>query len=64
MAVYDQLPVYKKAYDLLLSVFGVCTNMERDIKFTIGEKLKNEIVELLINVRVCLLSSVSHFAKV
>ena len=50
MATYDQLPVYKATYDLLLNVFQICQNMERDIKFTIGEKLKNEIIELQINV--------------
>ena len=50
MAIYDNLPVYKTTYDLLLNLFKVCQNMERDYKFTIGEKLKNEIVELIINV--------------
>ena len=50
MATYDQLPVYKTTYDLFLSIFHVCQNMERDIKFTIGERLKNEIIELQINV--------------
>jgi len=50
MATYDQLPVYKATYDLLLNVFQVCQNMERDFKFTVGEKLKNEIIELQINV--------------
>jgi hypothetical protein len=50
MAIYDQLPVYKTTYDLLFKVFHVCQNLERDIKFTIGEKLKNEIIELQINV--------------
>ena len=50
MALYDQLPVYKATYDLLVVVFHVCQNMERDYKFTIGEKLKNEIIELQVNV--------------
>ena len=50
MAMYDNLPVYKTTYDLLLNLFKVCQNMERDYKFTIGEKLKNEIVELIIHV--------------
>jgi hypothetical protein len=50
MAIYDNLPVYKTSYDLLLNLFTVCQNMERDYKFTIGEKLKNETVELIINV--------------
>jgi len=50
MATYDQLPVYKTTYDLLIKVFQTCQNMERDYKFTIGEKLKNEIIDLQVNV--------------
>jgi len=50
MATYDQLPVYKVTYDLLFGIFQVCQNMERDYKFTIGENLKKEVIELLINV--------------
>jgi hypothetical protein len=50
MASYDNLPVYKKTYDLLVELFSVCRNMDRDFKFTIGEKLKTEVVELLMNV--------------
>ena len=50
MATYDQLPVYKATYDLLLTIFQVCQNMERDYKFTIGESLKKEKIELIVNV--------------
>jgi hypothetical protein len=50
MATYDNLPVYKQAYDLLLQLFGVCHNMERDYKFTLGENLKKEIISLIITV--------------
>jgi hypothetical protein len=50
MATYDNLPVYKKTYDLLLQLFRVCQNMERDYKFTIGENLKKEVITLIINV--------------
>ena len=50
MATYDQLPVYKKTQDLLLAIFHICQNMERDYKYTIGERLKNEILQLQINV--------------
>jgi hypothetical protein len=50
MATYDNLPVYKQTYDLLLQLFRVCQNMERDYKFTIGENLKKEIITLIINV--------------
>ena len=50
MATYDQLPVYSATLKLLKDVFLVCQNMERDVKFTIGERLKNEIIELQVNV--------------
>ena len=50
MATYDNLPVYKASYDLLLDLFTACQNMERDFKFTIGENLKKEVIELIKNV--------------
>ena len=40
MATYDHLPVYKKTYDLLLQLFRLSQNMERDYRYTIGENLK------------------------
>ncbi|WP_426478039.1 four helix bundle protein [Chryseobacterium sp. CBSDS_008] len=48
MAIYDQLPVYKAVYDFLLQLFDVTKKMERDFKFTIGEKIKAEGIELII----------------
>ena len=42
MALYNQLPVYKASYDLLLQLFQISKNMERDYKFTLGENIKNE----------------------
>lgn len=50
MAIYDNLPVYKTSYDLLLRLFSVCQNMERDYKFTLVESIKKELVELIVNV--------------
>jgi len=50
MATYDNLPVYKTSYDLFLELFRACQNMERDYKFTIGENLKKEVIELIKNV--------------
>lgn len=50
MAVYNNLPVYKTTYDLLLQLFKVCQNMERDYKFTVGENIKKEVIELIMNV--------------
>lgn len=45
-----ELPVYKVSYDLLLYSFKLIKNLTRDYKYTIGEKVKNEITDLLMNV--------------
>lgn len=50
MAQYDQLPVYKQSYDLLLELYTLSKNMERDFKFTLGAKIKNEVTDLIVNV--------------
>jgi len=50
MATYDNLPVYKQTYDLLLQLYRICQNMERDYKYTIGENLKKELITLIANV--------------
>lgn len=48
MANYDNLPVYKAAYDLLLYVFQIGHNMQRDYRYTLGETLKKELVGILV----------------
>lgn len=48
MANYDNLPVYKSAYDLLLYVFQIGHNMQRDYRYTLGETLKKELVNILV----------------
>jgi len=48
MAIYDELPVYKASYDMLLTIFQFTANFSREYKFTLGEKLKNETIELII----------------
>ena len=50
MAAYNELPVYKASYDLLLLVFQLSHNLNREYKYTLGEKLKNEISDLLTNI--------------
>ena len=50
MAIYDNLPVYKTSYDLLLLIFTFLKNMTKEYKYTIGEKLKNETMELITNI--------------
>ena len=50
MALFVNLPVYKLGYDLLLEIFTRTKIFAREYKYTLGEKLKAEAIELLINV--------------
>jgi hypothetical protein len=47
MANYDELPVYKASYDLLLAIFQFTKNFAKEYKYTVGESLKKETMELL-----------------
>ena len=46
--IYDNLPVYKATYDLLLLVFRMNRNFQRDYRYTLGENVKNELIALLV----------------
>ena len=48
MAQYQHLPIYKLTYDLLLKIIHLTKNFPRDYKYTLGQKLKDEIIELVI----------------
>ena len=48
MARYDELPVYKASYDLFLEIFRFVKDFEREYKYTIGESLKKETLDLVI----------------
>ena len=50
MALYENLPVYKAAYDLFQDITLLRSQMKREYKYTIGERLLNETIELIINV--------------
>ncbi len=50
MATYDNLPVYKATYDLLLLLFKACRDMQRDYRYTLGEALKKELIDLMTNI--------------
>lgn len=47
MARYDELPVYKASYDLLVEIFQFTKNFKREFKYTVGESLKKETLELI-----------------
>ena len=50
MATYDNLPVYGTSYDLLLEMFRFTKDFNREYKYTLGENIKKEIVEMIINI--------------
>jgi len=50
MALYNDLPVYKAGYDLLAEIFQFVKNFNKEYKYTVGEKLKNETLEMITNI--------------
>lgn len=48
MATYNQLPVYKATYDLLLFVYQIGQNVQRDYRYTLGETMKKDLIEVLV----------------
>ena len=47
MGIYSELPVYKAMYDLLLEMFVFTPDFHKEYKYTVGESLKKETVELI-----------------
>lgn len=50
MALFTELPVYKLGYDLLIQTYKRTAVFSREYKYTIGERLKNETTDMLINI--------------
>jgi len=50
MSLYYELPIYKSCYDLLIMIFRLVKNFQKEYKYTIGERLKNEAIEMVIQV--------------
>jgi hypothetical protein len=50
MSTYDNLPVYRASYDLLVELFQFTKNFSREYKFTLGESIKKETVEMITNI--------------
>ena len=48
MANYDTLPIYKATYDFLLRVMHAVSHFPREYKFTLGEKIQNNAMDLII----------------
>ena len=50
MALFTSLPVYKLGYDLLIDIHKITKNFNREHKYTLGEQLKEESLQLLIHI--------------
>ena len=50
MATYNHLPVYKASYDLLVELFRFTKDFNREYKYTLGENIKKETVEMITNI--------------
>ncbi len=48
MAQYDTLPIYKATYDFLLRVMHAISHFPREYKYSLGERIQNESIELVI----------------
>jgi hypothetical protein len=49
MALYFDLPVYKKTYDLLLNLLDLSSNLSKAYKYTLGERIQLEAIEVIVN---------------
>ena len=50
MSLYNNLPVYRASYDLLVDLFRLTKDFNREYKYTLGESIKKEIVEMITNI--------------
>ena len=48
MARYQHLPIYKLSYELLGRVMLVTKDFPRDHKYTLGQKLRDEIISVIV----------------
>ena len=48
MSLYIELQVYKASYDLLLTIFRFTKDFSKEYKYTIGETMKKEGIDLLL----------------
>ena len=47
MTTYDNLPVYKASYDFLVEAFTFVKTFPREYKYTLGESIKKELLDLI-----------------
>jgi len=50
MALYNELPVYKKGYDLLMELYRLVTDLPKYYKYTLGSRLHDASFEVVNNI--------------
>lgn len=50
MATYENLPVYKASYDLLILTFQVIKEFTREYKYNLWDTMKKEVINLISNI--------------
>lgn len=50
MATYENLPVYKTSYDLLILTFQIIKEFTREYKYSLGDTMKKEVINLISNI--------------
>ena len=50
MAQYEHLPIYKTAYSLLIELMQATKDFPREFKYSLGEKIQINIVDLLVEI--------------
>jgi hypothetical protein len=48
MARHQHLPIYRLSYELFSKIMLATKNFPRDFKFSIGQKIKEEMVEVIV----------------
>lgn len=48
MARYLHLPIYKTGYELLGQIVRVTKELPREYKFTLGQRLRDEVIDVLV----------------
>ncbi|NOT79324.1 MAG: four helix bundle protein [Bacteriovoracaceae bacterium] len=48
MAQYKHLPIYRLTYELLQRIVVATKDYPREFKFTLGQKMKDESIELIV----------------
>lgn len=50
MAFYENLPVFKASYDLLLELTHLRQHMKRDIRYSLGDELNGKLMEMMLSI--------------